>query len=604
MTPAQLYIAKGGAEASLALPIDAVTRTFGIFGQRGTGKTSTAVVLAEEMARKGAHVVVLDPVGAWWGITHDGEGKGLPGIVLGGEHGDVPLEEQAGKLVADLVVGRHWPVVVIDMKLLRKGARQRFLADFLEEVYFTNREPLHVFFEEADQALPQSPRGMDPTVGRVLGAAEDIVKLGRGRGLGASLISQRFATVNKNVVEQVETLLLHRLIGPNDRKAAKGWVESNGDADATDRVLGSLAGLAVGEAQLYSPGWLRELRKIRVRQRKTFDSSATPEVGAAPVEATKRAPVNLDELRVQMAETVQRARENDPKVLKARIAELEAEVERAVNAQPVPERILVPDREAVRGLLTAIANLDGAGDEIRQMLDQAFGEFAAMGTRLSEALAPVAAQVATIDAVINAASALPEDGQVEKAPARPDNGPDPAVGRGQLPPAPSRPAADNGGPGAGEPPGDLSAGAWRLLDEMRGLAPLRLSRTQLATMLKRGARSSTLTQQLAELKAAGAIEQDHAGRIWPVSSPVANAPAMNEEQAREMWLRVLPDGPAALLRALLAAPAFTLSRGELFEAGGFSQTSSTPVTHLKLLSDNGLVRKSGGFVELGDLMPR
>ena len=33
----------------LAIPIDAVTETFLIFGKRGSGKTTTSVVLTEEM---------------------------------------------------------------------------------------------------------------------------------------------------------------------------------------------------------------------------------------------------------------------------------------------------------------------------------------------------------------------------------------------------------------------------------------------------------------------------------------------------------------------------------------------------------------------------
>ena len=42
MTDYQLNLGK-----ALSLPVDAVTRTIAILGQRGTGKTSTAVVLVE-----------------------------------------------------------------------------------------------------------------------------------------------------------------------------------------------------------------------------------------------------------------------------------------------------------------------------------------------------------------------------------------------------------------------------------------------------------------------------------------------------------------------------------------------------------------------------
>jgi len=336
----ELKIADG-----VRLPLDAITRTFAALGQRGTGKTSAAVVIAEEMLHHGGHVVILDPVGVHWGITRPGTGRGYPGVIIGGEHADVPLEETAGALVAELVVGRHWPVVVVDMKLLRKGAQRRFMADFLEGVYFHNREPLHVIFEEADQALPQTPRGMDPIMGRVLGAGEDIVKLGRSRGLGVTLVSQRPATVNKNVLEQVETLLLFRLMGPRDRKSAREWVEANADPASEKQVMDSLASLQRGECWLWSPGWLRLLQKIQVRARRTFDSSATPEVGEKLAEPKARAPIDLDVLRQRMADTIERAKADDPKALRARIRELEKELKDRpgeTKVETVTETVEVP----------------------------------------------------------------------------------------------------------------------------------------------------------------------------------------------------------------------------------------------------------------------
>lgn len=344
VSPPAIYIAKSGARNAPTLPVDAVTRTFGIFGMKDSGKTTTARVLVEGICKTGGHVIVFDPVGVWWGATRAGSGPGIPGVVIGGEHGDVPLEETGGKLIAELALARQYKLIVVDLQLLRKGAARRFLADCLEELYHRNRLPLSVVFEEADQTLPQNPRGMDPTLGRVLGAAEDIVKLGRTRGLGSVLISQRFATVNKNVTEQIESLILLRLIGPKDRKAAKEWIESNGDPAVTAKILDSMASLHQGEGWLYSPGWLRLLEKVRIRASRTLDSSATPTVEQMQAQdSATRAPVSLDTLRDQMAQTIERAKENDPKLLRKRIAELERRVSELSNTEtPEPVRIEVP----------------------------------------------------------------------------------------------------------------------------------------------------------------------------------------------------------------------------------------------------------------------
>jgi DNA helicase HerA-like ATPase len=90
----------------LALPIEAVTDTFAFLAKRGAGKTYSASVLAEEMLKAKEQIVVLDPTGAWWGLrsSADGKGEGFPVTILGGEKGDVPLEETAGRLIADLAV--------------------------------------------------------------------------------------------------------------------------------------------------------------------------------------------------------------------------------------------------------------------------------------------------------------------------------------------------------------------------------------------------------------------------------------------------------------------------------------------------------------------
>lgn len=396
-----IYIAKSGAKHAPTLPGDAVTRTFGIFGMKDSGKTTAARVLVEGVCKIGGHAVVIDPVGVWWGATRAGTGPGIQGVVIGGEHGDVPLEETGGKLVAELVLARQYPLVVIDTNLLRKGARHRFLADLLEEVYHRNRKPLMVVFEEADQTLPQAPKSMDPTLGRVLGAAEDIVKLGRSRGLGAALISQRFATVNKNVTEQIESLILLRIIGPNDRKAVKAWIESNGEAEVTAKVMDSMASLHQGEGWLYSPGWLRLLERVRMRASRTLDSSATPtDEEAIEQDAAKRAPVSLETLRTQMQESVERAKENDPAELRKRLVQLERELreaqENVVEAEPKEIKIVVPDRALVAELSEMVASLEAGVDELR-------AEREALAAANDETMKAVRAVLSVWDARIKAA---------------------------------------------------------------------------------------------------------------------------------------------------------------------------------------------------------
>jgi hypothetical protein len=314
--------------AGLTLPLDAITRTYGIFGQRGTGKSTTAAVLVEQTISNGGRVVVLDPTGVWWGLTREGMGAGLPGVILGGENGDSPLEAESGELVADFVMGQEYPLVVLDMKLMRKGRRVHLAMQFLEKLYHDNREPLLVVFDEAHQFVPQMARpiGEDNEIMRLIGAAEDLVALGRSRGLGAVLISQRMATVNANVREQIETVIWHRLIGKLDRTALKGWIEANAEPEREREVLELIAKLPTGRALVWSPALLDFFGVVNMNNAETFDSRATPKVGQKVKKPGKRAPVDLDTLRVKMAEVIEEHQANDPKLLKQKLAQAEKKV--------------------------------------------------------------------------------------------------------------------------------------------------------------------------------------------------------------------------------------------------------------------------------------
>jgi len=95
-------MSKIALSSDLKLPYEAVTQTFAILAMRGVGKTHTASVFAEELSKARLPYRVIDPTGAWWGLraSADGKSDGFPVTILGGDHGDIPLEEHAGKIIA------------------------------------------------------------------------------------------------------------------------------------------------------------------------------------------------------------------------------------------------------------------------------------------------------------------------------------------------------------------------------------------------------------------------------------------------------------------------------------------------------------------------
>jgi hypothetical protein len=329
----RLQIAK-----DLSLPIDAVTQTFAILAIRGAGKTNTAVVMVEELLKNGLQVVVVDPVGVWWGLRSSADGKsaGQPIVIFGGEHGDVPLEHTGGKLVSDLVVNKGVSVL-LDLSGFRKGEQVRFMTDFTEHLYYLkgkNRDPLHIVFDEADEFAPQRPqRGRE----RLLGAIEDLVRRGRARGIGTTLITQRSAVLNKNVLTQAEVLVALRTLGPQDRKAIDAWVEAHGTPEERKTLMGSLASLEIGEAWVWSPGWLDVFKRVQIRRRETFDSSATPSVMKKVKGPKKFADVNMAEIRELMASTIEKAKADDPRELKKKVADLERTLKKVEATGPKVE---------------------------------------------------------------------------------------------------------------------------------------------------------------------------------------------------------------------------------------------------------------------------
>jgi len=263
----------------------------------------------------------------------DGQAPGLSVLVFGGNHGDVPLEPTAGKLMADLVVSRRL-TCVLDVSEMTKADQRRFLIDFAHQLYRTNTEPLHVFCEEADESIPQRVVGDNA---KLVGAFETLVKRGGFRGIGVTLITQRSASLNKDVLTQIETLIPMRTPSPQDRKAVLAWVDYH---SAGAEAVAELPGLADGQAWVFSPQWLNTLVKIQFRRRRTFDSGATPKVGSKPRPPAQLADVDLASIKEAMAQTIEKAQAEDPRTLRARIRTLEGELARRPG--PVVQLVEVP----------------------------------------------------------------------------------------------------------------------------------------------------------------------------------------------------------------------------------------------------------------------
>jgi hypothetical protein len=542
----------------LTIPADAITRTFGILAVRGAGKSNTATVMAEEMHKAALPFVVIDPEGSWWGLRSatNGRSPGLPIPILGGRHGDIPLERHGGALVADLIADTRLSCVLDLDGFESEAARKQFLLDFAQQLYRKNTDPLHLFLEEADDYIPQKPM-KDET--RLLRAWENIVRRGRKRGLGMTMISQRSAVINKNVLTQVETLIVMRTTGPQDRKAIQAWVDYHGQSR---EILDSLPELEDGEAWIWSPQWLKKTVRVQIRMRETYDSGATPSHRQSSRPAATLADVDLAEFQTRMAETIERVKAEDPKELKRRIGKLTTQLAAVKKAKPEVEvhtqiikRPVLQD-EDIQALKTVAEQLRITANVIVQALD---------GFDKQQAQAVVPTSPKTV--VHNLEQQKP------KAPAELQQDMD-----------------------------DLGRGEHKILTAI-AQHPEGCARTQITVLT--GYKRSSRDTYLQRLLSAELIERQ-GGRLVCTRLGIDKLgsnyePLPTGYDLQNYWLQRLPRGESIILQTLINAYPKAIHREALSEVTGYKRSSRD--TYLQRLTARELIdRMEGSMVKANDLL--
>jgi len=343
---------------TLSLPRDTVTASIIVYGGKGMGKTNFAGVLSEEVHASGLRFSLIDPMGVSWGLRHDasGKGRGIELLILGGIHGDIPIEPTGGEVVADLVADED-VCVLIDISrhpngtMWSKSERVRFVTAYCKRLYMRQgekRRPLLQIIDEAARFAPQTIRQGDTDAAACVGAVSDLMEEGRNVGVGLALFTQRSARLSKDVAELADMMVAFRTIGPNSMKAVLDWLGEYVEKERHKEISLELRKLPKGAALIVSPGWLEFEGIVQMRLRHTFDSSATPKPGQEHARASgPGAKPDLARYVERMKETIERAAAENPKALRAEIAKLKAELARksaavANAAPPKIERVEVP----------------------------------------------------------------------------------------------------------------------------------------------------------------------------------------------------------------------------------------------------------------------
>lgn len=581
----------------LTLPGDeAVTQKYGFIGRSGSGKSYAAMKLAELFLDRGAQVIALDWVGIWWSLrlAADGRSPHFSNVyIFGGEHADVPLQPESGALMADLVVDQHISVV-LDVMHFRKAERTRFATAFAEQFFHrkkTARTACHLFIEEAQAYLPQFVRGDDA---RMVGVFEDIGKVGRNYGIGTSLISQRPQAINKDVLNQVEVLLAFQTNGPQERKAIAGWTAENTDAGAT--MIQALPTLRVGSAIVWSPQWLRIAKTINIDARQTYDASSTPSHKAKTIRPKTLGKADLEKLGAQMAATMEKAKADDPAMLKKRIQEYERQIKQAkpekvqVNAKSLltdKDRLLL---EQVWSRLDRV--LDGSEGRIALFVEkitkvcheeQESLKKIVDGKRLKVILQKVDGLTQTPLPIVMGDNVLAKgkDYIARK--------PGVVVTKRSMsvfaPPKEQTNYITKNGDG------ELSPGEEKILRAVLQFKAIDRSRLSVLVGYKKTSRDT----YIGRLSAKGLIVIE-SGQLRPTAAGLAAMngsfdPLPTGSKLIEYWRARLPEGERVILDALIAVDGSTVTRSDVAEHTAYKKTSRD--TYLGRLKARGLVEFTG-----------
>lgn len=589
----------------LNLPTDVVTSTTVVYGGKGMGKTNFGSVLVEELTKAGLRWSLLDPMGVAWGLRHspDGKGPGIQCVILGGPHGDIPIEPTGGAIVADLVIDEGVNTIIDfsrhpNGKMWSNGERIRFVTDYAIRLFERQgslvdgrrREPILQIIDEAARYIPQVIPSGAIDLARCVGAWEQICEEGRNIGLGVAFLTQRSARMAKSVSELADVMFAFRTIGPNSLEAVLDWLGQHVEKAKIRDLAAQVRELDVGQALVVSPGWLKVEKVARIRARETFDSSATPKAGQKPakVDQAKAAKPDLGRYRERMAATIEAAKANDPKALRAKIAELEKQIRTAR-----PQVATVTDTKAIeRAVARALADRDKA---VAPVLLASHRFARALVEITTPAIVRDAQKlIASIDGIPDTpAAGSPELKRAFEFLDQRSGGAITQAARPPLAPRIMKPATDAGD-------GSLAAGERKILIAIAQNDGA--DREQLTVLT--GYRKSTRDAYIQRLQAKGFVTTS--GRSIVMTQEGIDALGNDYERLptgdrlREYWLARLPEGEAKILTIVCHAYPNPIARDDI-DAGYQKSSRDAYIQRLAakklVVTDRGTVSASGNLFD-------
>jgi uncharacterized protein len=243
-----------------------------ILASSGMGKSYLTGVLLEETLENGCLVCVIDPEGEHFTLA-----ARYPMLIIGGEHGSLPLDEGAIDLYIEAMLESRLSAV-FDLSEYVDEEQQQFyalIADHLFQAEQKYRTKIRLVVEEAQIYAPQRMAATSVRRGKKalhdpVQASQKIAKRGRKRAIDSLWATQRPASLNKDILSQCNRFWFGGIQSEQDYKAIRPFLNEAGISFAAIKAL------KPGEFYYYAKG---QTTQIKVRKRFCKHAGATPEAG-------------------------------------------------------------------------------------------------------------------------------------------------------------------------------------------------------------------------------------------------------------------------------------------------------------------------------------
>lgn len=327
---------------NFTIPLDAFATTGerdAILASSGMGKSYLTGVLLEETLENNCLVCVIDPEGEHFTLA-----ARYPMLIIGGEHGSLPLEEDAIDLYIEAMLQSRLSAVFDLSDYLDEEQQHLYglIADSLFHAEQKYRTKIRLVVEEAQIYAPQRmaatslKRGKKKTMDPVQ-ASQKIAKRGRKRAIDSLWATQRPASLNKDILSQCNRFWFGGITSEIDYKAIKPFLNEAGIS------FQAIKSLKPGEFFYYAKG---QTQLIKVRKRFCKHAGATPEAGRNfSAAADTELETALKTLGAEINRRIVQKKEEDCEVtrLKEVIRDLEGEnrkLEKELNEERMATKVI------------------------------------------------------------------------------------------------------------------------------------------------------------------------------------------------------------------------------------------------------------------------